>query len=117
MPIHLLTGQKGEDLAAELLEKKGYEIVRRNYRAGKAEIDLIARQDNWLVFVEVKTRSNLHFGFPENFITPKKVTLLRQGADQYVYETNWQGNVRFDVISVIQTGKTFQLDHFEDALS
>lgn len=114
MPTHVQTGQRGEVLAARFLEQKGYEIVARNYRAGRAEVDLIARREQWMVFMEVKTRNNLKFGFPEAFVSARKETLLRQAADQYVYETNWRGAIRFDVVAVVVTWKSEELVHFED---
>ncbi len=108
-------GKKGEDLAAAYLEDKGYVVVARNYRFRKAEIDLIVSKDNWLVFVEVKARSNQVFGYPESFVDARKVALLMQAADAFIYARNWQGHVRFDVISVdLRTGS---LQHFEDAVN
>jgi len=110
------TGQHGERLAANFLEKKGFEIVERNYRCGKAEIDLIARKDRWLLFVEVKTRSSVGYGNPEEFVDPGKISRLYFAAEQYIYRINWQGHVRFDVVSVKLGGDTI-ITHFEDALS
>ncbi len=109
-------GQQGEELAAQRLQAKGYEIIRRNYRAGRAEIDLIARKDNWILFVEVKTRTNLSFGFPESFVSPRKIELIRKAADQFVYEINWQGNIRFDVIAITISRTKTETVHFEDAM-
>ncbi len=109
------TGSIGENKAAVFLQKKGYEIVARNYRYKHAEIDLIVRHGNVLVFVEVKTRSSSSFGEPEDFVDAKKVSKIFEGADQYIHETNWIGNIRFDIVSV-KTGAIAEVVHFEDAM-
>ncbi|MDR6193397.1 YraN family protein [Siphonobacter sp. SORGH_AS_0500] len=109
-------GQKGEALAAQILQAKGYEIIHQNYRAGRAEIDLIARKDDWILFVEVKTRTNLSYGYPESFVSPKKIERIKKAADQFVYETNWRGNIRFDVIAISMSRTKTEIEHFEDAL-
>jgi putative endonuclease len=79
------TGNKGEDLAADFLREKGFQIVVRNYRYKHSEIDLIVKQENLLVFVEVKTRSSSSFGEPEGFVDSKKAHKIFEGAEQYVY--------------------------------
>lgn len=115
MTDNIKKGNEGENLAATFLEKKGYRIVQRNYRYKHAEIDLIVTRDNWLIFVEVKTRSSLSFGYPEEFVDEKKINKILEGADQYLFENNWNGNVRYDIVS-IQLGRGApQIDHFEDA--
>ena len=109
------TGNIGEVEAAEFLKQKGYEIVERNYRFKHSEIDLIVRINNLIVFVEVKTRTSIDFGEPEAFVDSKKAAKIFEGADHYVYENNWTGNIRFDIISV-KLGKRKELVHFEDAI-
>lgn len=109
------TGVEGEDAAAEFLVGKGYEIVVRNYRFKRAEIDIIVRKGNWLVFVEVKTRSGNAFGFPEEFVDSEKEENIFLAAEEYMYETDWQGNVRYDIVSVLGTGSCREIVHFEDA--
>jgi putative endonuclease len=108
------TGNDGERLAADFLQAKGFEIVARNYRYKHAEIDLIVRANHLLVFVEVKTRSSSAFGEPEAFVGDKKAAKILEGAEQYIYETNWQGNIRFDIVSV-KVGTKPEVVHFEDA--
>lgn len=113
---HLQTGQKGEALAAELLEGKGFEILERNYRIGKAEIDLVVRKDGLLVFVEVKTRTNLTYGMPEDFVSKHKVKLVTAAAEHYTYSHNWLQNIRFDIVAIIlHPNGTSEITHFEDA--
>ena len=109
------TGVDGENEAAEYLMNKGYEIVERNYRYGRAEIDLIIKKKNWLVFVEVKTRSGSGYGFPEEFVNYRKEQLILMAAENYIYEIDWQGNVRYDIVSVLGIGAGREICHFEDA--
>ncbi len=104
-------GKGGEARAENFLKKKGYEIVARNYRFKRAEIDLIVRQGNWLVFVEVKFRSSSMFGNPEQSVNKAKRNKVMEGAAQYLLETNWQGNVRYDIVAV----RNKEVVHFEDA--
>jgi putative endonuclease len=108
------TGQSGEDLAARFLEAKGYQIISRNYRYRRAEIDLIAQKDQLLIFVEVKTRESNTFGNPEDFVGSKKAALVIEAADYYVHQHNWQGNIRFDIIAIL-TQPTLDIQHMQDA--
>lgn len=114
MSDKIKTGNKGEELAANFLVSKGYEIVARNYRYKHAEIDLIARKDKWLIFVEVKTRHSVAFGEPESFVTNKKAAKVIEGAEQFVFEQQWAGPIRFDIVS-IKLGERLAIEHFEDA--
>jgi putative endonuclease len=114
MSDKMKTGNKGEELATTFLAAKGYEIVTRNYRYKHAEIDLIVKKDDCLIFVEVKTRTSSSFGEPEAFVTDKKAAKVMEGAEQYMIETNWHGSIRFDIVSV-KIGNTTRVEHFEDA--
>jgi putative endonuclease len=109
-------GRKGENLAADFLVKQGFEIAARNYRHGRGEIDLIVKRDDWLLFIEVKTRSSTSFGEPEGFLHDFQMNRIFDAAENYIFATDWQGNVRFDVIS-IKLGKELVIDHFEDAIN
>ncbi len=108
------TGNEGEKLAAEYLQQKGYEIITRNYRHKHAEIDLIVRKDSFIVFVEVKTRSYSFYGEPEAFVDSKKAANVIRAAEQYTYEYHYEGNIRFDIVSV-KIGANPEIVHFEDA--
>lgn len=108
------TGNEGEKQAAEFLQRKGYEIVVRNYRYKHAEIDLIARKGSFIVFVEVKTRSYSFYGEPEAFVDSKKAATVIRAAEQYTYENKYEGNIRFDIVSV-KLGTNPEIVHFEDA--
>lgn len=109
-------GRKGEQLAAEFLMKKGFEIVVRNYRYKHAEIDLIVRRNDWLIFVEVKARSSSDFGEPEEFVDARKVNRIFDAAEEYIYSTDWHGHIRFDIVSV-KLGKEPVIELFEDAIN
>jgi putative endonuclease len=108
-------GKEGEDMAARFLVEKGFEIIERNYRHKRYEIDLIVKKDNWLVFVEVKLRSSDAFGYPEDFVDYKKAKNVIDGAEQYTYENNWQGNVRFDIVSIRLLKDKTEIVQIEDA--
>jgi putative endonuclease len=110
------TGSKGEKMAAEFLAQKGFEVLVKNYRYKHAEIDLIVKRENWLLFVEVKTRTSNTYGEPEEFVTEFKARKIFEAAEQYIFSTNWQGHVRFDVIS-IKLGDVPEIEHFEDAIN
>jgi len=116
MPQHIELGRKGEALAAKYLKNKGYTIKHSNYTYAKAEIDLIVQKGPFLVFVEVKTRtkSGGDHGFPEEAVTRKKAKHIFRAANQYIFATNWQGEIRFDVISIVTT-PSLEIMHFEDA--
>jgi len=115
MSDNIKRGNTGEIMAANYLQEKGYKILRRNYRYKHAEIDLIAEKDNCLVFVEVKTRSSTAFGYPEEFVDDRKAEKIMEGADQFLFEENWQGKVRYDIVAVTLKAGDPQIDHFEDA--
>lgn len=110
------TGTYGENLAADFLKAKGFEVVARNYRYGRAEIDLIVRRGNWLIFVEVKTRSSIAYGFPEEFVDETQARHIFFAAEHYVFANDWQGHIRFDIVSVRLTLPP-EIVHFEDAIN
>src|ERR1700712_5302185 len=115
MHDNIKKGNEGERLAADFLISKGYVIVERNYRYKRAEIDLIVRKDNWLIFVEVKLRTSISFGYPEEFVDYDKEKQILWGALQYMYKVDWQGNVRYDIVSVVMRHDTVDIVHIEDA--
>lgn len=115
MAEHNDLGQKGEELARLHLKKKGYDIVKTNWHFGKDEIDIIARHDDTLVFVEVKTRRSSDFGSPETFVTKKKQSFMVRAANSYFdrYKIDLEG--RFDVISVVLSPTQCRINHIERA--
>ena len=108
-------GNEGEQMAANFLIAKGFEIVVRNYRYKQCEIDLIMKKSNWLIFVEVKTRSSSAFGHPEEALDWKQEQRILEAAENYTYEINWQGNVRYDVVAISLQYQPPEIVHIEDA--
>lgn len=115
MAYHNELGKLGEQLATNLLLEKGYEILERNFTFQKAEIDIIAKKENELIIVEVKTRNSAFFGDPQEFVNASKIKLLVKAANEYVISNNLDVEVRFDIISVIKNKHVEQLEHFENA--
>lgn len=115
MSQHLKTGEKGEDLAKLFLLKKGYSILELNWRFSRAEVDIIAKDKDILVFVEVKTRSTAIFGDPALAVNAKKQQLLTDAASAYMDQIGHEWEIRFDIISVILRQDEYDLQHFQDA--
>jgi putative endonuclease len=116
MAVHLDLGRKGESLAKTFLEGLGYEILDENWTHGKAEIDLVAYKDKVIIFAEVKTRTGNAFGEPEDFVDNRKQKLLAEAADEYIYLMDHQGEVRFDIVSILfDKNANYTLKHIEDA--
>ncbi len=116
MAEHNETGKQAEQMAADFLIAKGYELVEMNYRHRHAEIDLILKHKGLLIFVEVKFRSGTGFGFAEEFVDATKRRLIIKAADHYIYEIDWHNDIRFDIIGVYRDRLgTINFRHFEDA--
>ena len=115
MAEHNELGKLGEELAVEFLRKEGYEILETNWTFQKAEIDIIAQKENTLAVVEVKTRSSLEFGLPQDFVKPKKIQLLVKAINEYVVSKDLDIEVRFDIIAVHKENKSFTVEHLKDA--
>ncbi|MDM1378855.1 YraN family protein [Myroides marinus] len=114
MAINHDVGKEGEEAAVQYLINKGYEIVIRNYYADKAELDIVALKDGILVFVEVKTRSSLDFGSPQDFVTNKKIKLMIKAANFFIEEFEREEEGRFDIIAIHKVGNKFDIEHIED---
>lgn len=116
MAKHLETGKRGEELAREFLLKKGFTILESNWRFKRLEVDMIAKDGEILVFVEVKTRSYDYFGKPEAFVDKKKEKLLAQAAAAYMLQIGHEWSIRFDVVSVLMhSAENFEILHLPDA--
>jgi putative endonuclease len=105
---HRNKGKIGEDIAVNYLKHNGYTIIEQNYYYNHGEIDIVAKEHNVLVFIEVKSRHSASFGEPEESVTPRKQELLRRTAEGYVIERGLgEIDCRFDVVSVLMIdGKT-----------
>ena len=115
MAEHNEIGKSGEDYALEYLLKKDFDILEKNWRHNKDEVDLIAVHNNCLVIIEVKTRSTLYFGEPQIFVNKKKQAFMIRAANAYIMKKDIDLETRFDIISVILSGDKVSIKHIEDA--
>ncbi len=112
-------GRHGEELAAQFLATRGYEILERNWRCAAGELDLVARDGPCLAFVEVRTRRGQQLGSPEESITLAKQARLITLAETYLQDHDWPGPWRIDVVAVEMDtrGRLQRLDHYENAVT
>lgn len=115
MAEHHITGKKGEAIALEYLRKEGFDVIATNWRKGHLEIDIIAKEGNMLVIVEVKSRHSDRWGEPEMAVDKKKQRFLAQAANEYIYQTGYMGDTRFDVIGILFMPHEHRLAHIRDA--
>ncbi len=117
MAKHNDLGEKGEAIAVRFLQKKGLSILETNWRYKKAEIDIIAKneEENILILVEVKTRSSNYFGEPEEFVTVKKEKMMADAAVVYAESIGHDWEIRFDVMGIILGKESIEINHLEDA--
>ena len=106
-------GKAGERLALEYLENIGYQLLQKNYRSGRGEVDIIVIREGTLVFVEVKTRSSSNMpNVVEGIISNHQRQKLRQTADCYLENLSWHGIIRFDAILVYLT-TPMRIHHYQ----
>ena len=115
MAEHNELGKFGEALAVEFLQQNGYDILETNWTFQKAEIDIIAQKDSTVAVIEVKTRSSITFGLPQDFVKPKKIQLLVKAVNEYIVSNDLDVDVRFDIIAIYKEDNTYKIEHFEDA--
>jgi len=115
MAKHNLLGKKGEELAKEMLIKKGYSILETNWRFNKDEIDIIAKDGDEIVIVEVKTRSTDFFGYPEDAVDEKKENFLIRATESYIETNNINVDTRFDIVAITHNAKSTKIYHIVDA--
>lgn len=116
MALHNDLGFEGEKIAKEYLEQKEYEILEENWVFGKAEVDLIAYLNKQLIFVEVKARSNVSFGMPEDFVDLAKQKQLEIAANEYIELMDHEGEIRFDIIAIVfDKQNKYTINHIKDA--
>lgn len=109
-------GNLGELHATQFLREKGYQILERNWIFNKAEIDIIAKHENQLIIVEVKSRNSTQFGSPTEAITNKKTQLLIGAAEAYISKNELDCDTRFDVICVVFNTPIF-IEHIQNAFT
>lgn len=115
MAQHNDLGKQGEEKALAFLEEQGYKIVAANWHEHKFEIDIIAIDNNEMVFVEVKTRATDFFGSPEEAVTMAKQQHLIEGANYYLEQNEIDLNARFDVIAIVMNTSQTKINHIKDA--
>ncbi|MDR1809280.1 MAG: YraN family protein [Prevotella sp.] len=115
MAFHNKIGDRGEEVAANYLVEKGYVIIERNRQFRHTDLDIIARNNETLVFVEVKTRMSDEWGYPEEAVTHGKIKRISEAANDYIQKSRLDLAVRFDVISVLVNNGAYEIVHFEDA--
>ena len=115
MAEHNILGNKGEELAVDFLVENKYEILEKNWRYKRAEVDVIAKKDNWIIIIEVKTRSSASFDSPADSINKTKIKMLTEAAEAYILQNELDNEVRFDVISIIKQKKNHTVQHIESA--
>lgn len=108
-------GKTGEDLAVKFLEEEGYHILEKNWRFHHVEVDIIAKQHEFLVIVEVKTRKGNTYGEPYTAVNIRKQRSLIFAAERYIFSHNLDLEVRFDIISIIMDNNRIALEHIKDA--
>jgi len=109
-------GLQGENKAAAYLQEKGYKIRHRNWKSGKLELDIVAENSEYIVFAEVKTRTEGFLEPPQDAVNREKERSMIFAADAYIRRYDLGKESRFDVITVVVKGQTFEIDqHIEDA--
>ena len=115
MGKHNELGKKGEQLAVDFLIENGYSIVEQNYRFDRAEVDIIAKKEDVLAIIEVKTRTTDAFGNPQDFVKPKQIKNLVKAVNEYVVENGLDTEVRFDIIAILKNKNNLDIEHIQDA--
>jgi putative endonuclease len=113
------TGMLGEKLAADFLTKQGYKIIETNFRCKEGEVDIIAREGDFLVFIEVRTKTSRAFGTPEESVTARKKAHLRNVAARYLESYDSQlpeWRIDFVAVELDRTGKTRRIEVIKNAV-
>ncbi len=115
MALHNELGKRGEYIAQHYLKGKGYKLLETNWRCPRGEIDLIFEDKNYVVFVEVKTRSTPYWGNPQDAVCTLKMKRIVEIADYYMHTRDCEAEVRFDVVAIILDSGLAHITHIEDA--
>ena len=118
MAVHNIIGKKGEEIARKYLENRGYKIVEQNYQTKRAEVDIIARHKNQLVFVEVRTKHHEQYGTPEDTIDYWKRMRLKRNAIGYIHRMKYSGPYRIDAVCLVvdPARGVKRIDHYENII-
>lgn len=112
------TGSLGEEQAQRFLQNKGMKLVARNFGCRWGELDLIMKDDETLVIVEVRVRSSTEYGLAHETVNQKKQLKIIRATKFYLQQSKWWGDVRFDVVAVVPQGNDkFAIEHIRDAFS
>jgi putative endonuclease len=117
MAEHLQTGAAGEQLACQYLADLGFTLLHRNWRHGRDELDIVARDGKELVVVEVKTRSNSDYGDPEDAVGPAKQRKMFRAAEAYLDVHDLDLDLRFDIVSITMDGGRPNIRHIAEAFT
>lgn len=114
MYLRHILGKKGEDFAVKYLENIGYNIIERNFMCKKGEIDIIALDKDYVVFIEIKTRSSIEYGLPSESVTKKKLQHMKNTIKYYLYKRNLENkNIRVDVIEIYIKAENYKVNHIK----
>ena len=117
MYINQKLGKLGEDIISNYIQKQGYKILERNFECSQGEIDIIAKDEKEFVFVEVKTRKSLKFGYPAEAVTNIKRKHMQKAAQYYLYKNKLNGRyVRFDVIEIYWSKRGYRINQIKQIL-
>ena len=115
MADHNELGHTGEEIAVEYLANKGYEILATNWRHKQKEIDIIVRDGDYLVIVEVRTRTTEMWEHPKETITKTKIRFLVDAAEAYIMKNDIMTETRFDVVTLIPSDNRWEIEHIKEA--
>ncbi|MCM8766734.1 MAG: YraN family protein [Candidatus Omnitrophica bacterium] len=103
-------GKFGEEKGIEFLKRNGYKIIERNYKTKIGEIDIIAKKEKQIIFIEVKTRSSDNYGFPEEAVNQRKLKKIEKVAYLYLKSKKTNLPIRFEVLSIIKDKENFKFE-------
>lgn len=112
------TGRMGEEIAVTYLQQNGYQIIEKNFECRQGEIDIIAKEKNEIVFIEVKTRSSALYGLPKEAVDKIKKKHIYRSAEYYIYRKHLENYpIRIDVIEIYKKQGKFKVHHIKQAIT
>jgi len=112
-----VVGKNGEDAAVQYLKDKGYKILERNFMCRQGEIDIIALDEEYIVFIEIKSRTNTQYGLPSEAVTKKKIKHMLKTIEYFLYTRNLQNeNVRIDAIEIYIKENNYKINHLKQII-